>query len=580
MSRRRRERAARNPDRQARTSLRPRALHRPRMAAGLRASLHRLLRTHPLMAAAALAALHVLLGLLTFAPQPHTGGDNAAYIALGESLLQGTYTELWDPLTPPHTKYPPVFPGVLAVALLAGLKPWVQLKFVVLALSAVGVAFTFLWIRSRRRPLLALGIATILAVAPGVLNESRWILSDVPFWAFTMIALWAFERLGAEDWRRFGIAVVATLLAYFTRSAGLPLVLAAFAFLALRHHWKQLAVLAVLVGVPALLWWLRARAWGPSGYVSEFWLVDPYTPQLGRAGAGDLLQRIVVNASKYTTVHLPLLLAGSVGSFARIVSALTFVLAIGNWIVRVRTPRVADLFVPLYVGLIFIWPDVWSGERFLLPLLPLLLFHAGEALVRLTRRLASRLDFVFPAAVAILLIAMGLPTVARAHAVSRECSARYQAGQRYPCLGSPAWDELFEIAEAAGPALPDGAVVINRKPRLFYGLGGVRGSIYPFSPEPAQFFQLVDSVGARYVVLDRLGSGDAFLVPVVLRKPAAFCLMHARPAGTVLMGILPDHAAAEDLGDAGIMAAAATTFAVCDSSYWRDAEAIRSMGPR
>src|SRR5690606_21659819 len=214
-----------------------------------------------------LVAIHVLLALLTFAPQPHTGGDNAAYITLARSLIEhGTYSELWDPLAPPHTKYPPAFPSALAGALGAGLEPWVQLKLVVMTLSATAVAFSFLWLRARRRAALALGVGLILAIAPGVMQEGRWILSDVPFWAFTMMALWAFERLGPRDWKRFAIAAAATLIAYFTRSAGLPLVLAALAWLTWRRSWKQLGALAIVIGVPAVLWLLRTRAYGPSGY--------------------------------------------------------------------------------------------------------------------------------------------------------------------------------------------------------------------------------------------------------------------------------------------------------------------------
>src|SRR5688572_28626308 len=155
--------------------------------AHLRRTLHSVARTRPLLVVGILVAVHVLLAFLTLEPRPHTGGDNAAYITLARSLIErGTYTELWDPAEPPHTKYPPVFPGMLALALLVGLKPWVQLKFVVIACSAAAVAFTFLWIRARRLPLLALGVATIIALAPGVLREGRWVLSDVPFWAFTM----------------------------------------------------------------------------------------------------------------------------------------------------------------------------------------------------------------------------------------------------------------------------------------------------------------------------------------------------------------------------------------------------------
>jgi hypothetical protein len=579
MSRKRRERRSGRTPAPARSV---RAHGARRIGTGVRRVLHAATRQHPLAVAAALAGLHIGLALLTFAPQPHTGGDNAAYIALAQSLVEhGTYTELWDPLTPPHTKYPPVFPGVLAIALLAGLKPWVQLKFVVLALSALATAFTFLWIRARRRPLLGLGVALVVAVAPGVLREGRWILSDVPFWAFTMIALWSFERLRPGDWSRFAVAALAALLAYFTRTAGLPLVLAALAFLAWRRNWKQLAALLLIVGVPALLWWLRSRAFGPSGYVSEFWLVDPYAPQLGRAGPTAILGRIVENDWKYMSVHLPVLLTGATARFTIAVAILIFVLAVGGWATRLRQPRVAELFVPLYVGLIFIWPPVWSGERFLLPLLPLLLFYAGELIVRLARRTVPRIDFAAATTCVAVLLLLALPGLADATRTGRECTARYRGGERYPCLGSPAWDDLFHIAEAAGAALPADAVVINRKPRLFFGLGGVRGSIYPFTAEPAAFFAAVDSVGARYVVLDRLGTGDAYLVPVMLRKPAAFCLMHARPAsGTILMGILPDHAQAPDLGEAGLRAAATTSFATCEPDYWRDSAAMRALGPR
>lgn len=538
------------------------------------------MRRYPLRIAALLVLLHVVLALITFAPQPHTGGDNAAYITLARSLLEhGTYTELWDPAAPPHTKYPPAFPVILAVAMALGLQPWVQLKLVVVALSATAVAFSFLWIRAQRRAALALGVGFVLAIAPGVLREGRWILSDVPFWAFTMIALWAFERLRPDDWKRFAIAAIATLAAYFTRSAGLPLVLAALAWLAYRRHWKQLAALGIMIGVPAILWWLRARAFGPSGYVSEFWLVDPYVPAMGRIGMAELFQRMGQNASKYVTVHLPVLLTGGAGRGIVLISFATFLLALGGWLRRLRSPGVAELFLPLYIGLIFIWPDVWSGERFLLPVLPLLLFLAGAMLVQLARWLAPRHGFVVGTAAAVLLALVALPGLGDAARVGRECTAQFRSGVRFPCLGNPAWDDLFAMGEMAGEALPDGAVVISRKPRLFYALGGSRSVIYPFSPEPDAFFAAADAAGARYVVFDRLGTADAYLRPVLLRKPQAFCIMHIAPAsGTLLFGIAADHAAAPDRGVAGLDDPESTSFSYCGPDYWRSPEMMRRFG--
>jgi hypothetical protein len=541
--------------------------------------IRRTVRRHPLLVTAGLVALHVILALVTFAPQPHTGGDNAAYITLANSLLeQGTYTELWDPAVPPHTKYPPAFPAILALAIAVGLQPWVQLKLVVLALSATAVAFSFLWIRARRRAVLALATGLIIAVAPGVLQEGRWILSDVPFWAFTMIALWAFERLRPDDWKRFAVAAVAVLLAYFTRSAGLPLLIAALGWLGYRQHWKQMAALGLIVVVPALLWWLLARTLGPAGYVAEFWLVNPYEPALGRIGIGDLFQRIIANDWKYISVHLPRLLTGATAAGMVLISIVTFLLALAGWLRRVRAPRVAELFLPLYIGLIFIWPDVWSGERFLLPALPLLLLYAGEALVRFSRWLTPRYSFAIPTTAAALLLAVAVPGIVEAAHTGRACTALYASGVRYPCIGVM-WTDFFELAELTPAALPEGAVVISRKPRLFYAIGGNPSSIYPFTPEPSAFFATADSVGARYVIYDRLGgTADAYLRPVLLRKSQAFCIMRVAPAsGTVLFGIRPDHAAVPDAGESGDMASA-PSFSFCDAGYWRSESAMQTFG--
>lgn len=538
-----------------------------------------MVRRRPLQVAAALVVLHLVLALLTFAPQPHTGGDNAAYIALAQSLLQdGTYTELWDPAAPPHTKYPPVFPLVLAAAIAIGLQPWVQLKLLVLAFSATAVAFSFLWIRARRRATLALGVGIVLAVAPGVLQEGRWILSDVPFWAFTMIALWAFERLRPDDWTRFAVAAAALLFAYFTRSAGLPLLLAALAWLGWRRHWQQLAALAPIVGIPAAAWWLRARAHGPAGYTSEFMLVDPYAPALGRAGAGDMAQRVGQNVSHYMTEHMPVLLTGGVTNPVELLSVAVFLLAVAGWIRRMRAPRVADLFLPLYLGLLLIWPAVWSGERFLLPALPLILFYAAEMLNVAARRAVPRYAFATGAVAVALLVAAALPGLAQAATIGRQCTAQYRAGDRFPCVGA-VWDDFIEVAELTPRALPDHAVVLSRKPRLFHAFSGLRSSIYPFTPEAAAFFAVADSIGARYVVYDWLGgTSDAYLRPVLLQHPRAFCVMLATPAtGTVLFGIRPGQQRLADPGEIDLPGAE-PSFALCDAGYWRSEAAMQTFG--
>jgi hypothetical protein len=40
----------------------------------------------------------------------------------------------------------------------------------------------------------------------------------------------------------------------------------------------------------------------------------------------------------------------------------------------------AELFFPLYAGLVLLWPTVWGGDRFALPLYPLMFVYSALAL--------------------------------------------------------------------------------------------------------------------------------------------------------------------------------------------------------
>jgi hypothetical protein len=523
---------------------------------------------HALWFALGLAALNLLLAWLAFIPTPHTGGDNAAYIALGRSLLERhAYVSLYDPALPPHTQYPPVFPAVLAVAMALGFDAWVQLKVIGLLFAAAAVAFTFLWIRRRGRPVMAVGVALLLAISPSVLDQSHWVLSDVPFWFFTVIALWAFERMPPSLRARFAIALTASVLAYFTRSAGLPLVIAALGWLVLHRRWKQLGVFAAVLLPLALGWYLRARTQGGVDYVGQFWYVDPYAPELGRIGVADFFGRMGENAGNYVRVHLPVLLIGRTTALMVIVSLALLGLALLGWARRVLRPGVAELLLPLYIGLLLAWPSVWSGERFLLPAMPLLLFYAGDAIVAGAERLRAHSGLPVGAAVVAILAFVALPAVSSAGELGSFCRARYRGGDPFPCLNQE-WRDFFDTAVLSGRILPQEAVILSRKPRLLHGLGGLRGRNYPMSDEVDVFFAAAEDAGARYVILDRLGrQAQVYLTPVLLRRPQAFCLLHATPAtATALLGILPGGA---DMPDATPDQAVSGTFSLCGPEYWR-----------
>ena len=507
--------------------------------------------------------LLVATGAVWFAfnPAPHTGGDNAGYVTLAYSLLKnGTYTELFDPAQPPHTKYPPVFPALLAVLMALGARTWTALKAVAVLSTLGATALTYLWAERRIGPAWGAGVAVLLALSSSVVYYSHWILSDPTFLFFTVLALWALDRAdgvgpgeaeagavaGGEangpqaGWLALGVAAAA--LAYFTRSAGLPLLVATFGWLALRRRWRGLAASAVAVGVPAVLWMLRARGPGTADYSAEFWLLDPYDPSLGRVGVGGLLGRAVANLQGYVGTHLPAGIVGQRGAWVAAMGVTLVAVALVGWVLRGRR-RVgpAEIFLPLYAGLILLWPQVWSGDRFALPLYPVLFLFAASALKDLLEHRGRALATAAGLAAFLALALPALGSWTRAVQDAQACAAAVRVGGPFACYG-PRVGSFVEAAEWSGANLPPGSSVLTRKPRIFYVLSGVPSRTFPFVEDARTHLELAESLGTRYELVDQWdGQANRFVVTAVGNDPGAYCSVRGFGAdgGAQLLGILP-----------------------------------------
>lgn len=503
---------------------------------------------------AVVVALQLGFMVSVFNPAAHSGGDTAGYVTLAHSLLtQGTYSDLWQPGQPPHTKYPPVFPALLAIAITLGAQSWAALKVVPALFTTLSILLVYVWVRERRGPAFGAAVALLTAASNAVLWSSHWELSEPPFMALTFLSLWAYERASgppgtgppvasdpSTSWLALGAAAAG--LAYFTRQAGLPLVVAAAAWLLLHRRLRAAAGLVAGVGGPALLW--SKRGGQGAQYVSEFWMIDPYQPELGRVGLGELVSRVLENAISYVTLHVPTGLTGLRGPVAALIGLALFGLAVWGWARRLRPrPGVTELFVPMYLGLILLWPQVWSGDRFALPLLPLLLFYAGEVVLHVTASMAVPMRRL---ALGLAIALVALPTLGswrREMRVASACTAVVRAEGAFACWG-PRTGEFVQAAVWSGSHLPEGAIVLSRKPRIFYVESGLASATFPFTTDGARFLAFADSVGARYVVMDYLdNAATVYVAGTLVFHGGAFCALQAfgqeGDVPTQLLGIMP-----------------------------------------
>jgi hypothetical protein len=511
--------------------------------------------------ALAVCLLHAVLGLILYEPTLFPGGDNANYMILGESLRSGAgYRDLYLPTEPLHAKYPPLFPALLAVLGWLG-----GLQLYKLAMLACTITAVWLTIQIGRRLLgdgPGLLVGFLLAVNPVLLEYAHYVLSEAPFVALILLALWAAGQSGK---RGYGLAVVAAIAAFLTRTAGLTVLLAIPLAAALSQRFRR-ATLAGGIGLAVMLLWGLYQRWAApdqAGYLQELALRNPYDPAAGSVGLAGLFARAAGNAWTYVSRVLPQTLTGldpiAVPILITLIGVVLATLVLVGWVRRVQEHvGAAELFVLLYAGLICVWPEVWTDRRFLLPLAPFLLLFAVSGARQVGEswrpRLGAWVSRASTPALALLIVLPALAFVARQAPLRTGCVARYRAGD--PC-DPPALASLFAAARWAQANTEPDAIIANRKPSLFYWHSRRRGDLYRYSTETEVVIRGLEEMGADYVVVDQVsGTTLRYLVPAIqthrLRfegvyeggQPPTFVLRFLAPPTTALRPVARDDPAA------------------------------------
>lgn len=157
-------------------------------------------------------AISLILAGLIFSLLPFDGGDNLKYFFLSRSIQQGEYRSIWLPENPLHADYPPLFPFLLAIC-----PDYVCCKLLVFGLFLLTIFFAYQLFEELKLPKCTI---FLFALSPLLLQYSHWVLSEVPFLLFSILALLYFYR------KKYGLMFFFGLCAYFTRSIGLSLMVA------------------------------------------------------------------------------------------------------------------------------------------------------------------------------------------------------------------------------------------------------------------------------------------------------------------------------------------------------------------
>jgi hypothetical protein len=346
-----------------------------------------------LLFAVAVLALAVVYAVAWRAPSVGLYHDDGIYLVTAKALAEGKgYRILSLPQEIVQTKYPPVFPVLLAAAW--KLRP--DFPGNVAALKAVPVLFALVWFALAFRLLLRLGatrtqaywLVLLTAAAPLVIFCSTNLLSETLFASLltaTLLSAGSVER-SKSDRGAYAAGLLAAL-AFLTRTAGVALFIGVPAAFLLRRRWGAAWRFAA-ASAAACTWpvWVRLhssftdeiQAYYSAANYASWNILSPSVPW------SEKMRILTVNS--VTALASPLRYFNVPAPGLAII--LIPVLLAGLALRRRWRADAAHLVLAVYTAVVLCW--AWPPDRFLLPILPVLLLMLWNAVTEAVRVPALR----------------------------------------------------------------------------------------------------------------------------------------------------------------------------------------------
>lgn len=337
------------------------------------------------------AACALAGGLLTMTAHPvGVFYDDAIYLLTAKALAEGQgYVYAFLPGSPPAIHYPPLWPGILAVAWKLTPEfpaniPWLNLinPFLVAAAAAGTVVFG-------RRALglptwLAFFVAVLSTVAVPVLVLTNVLLSEPLFLALLFPTLFVTERFAKEGGVRWAVAAAAmAALIVLGRTIAGVVVIATVMVLLLDKRWRDVVVYMLVVAVLLAPW--QYFVWKASpGFPDELrgsygpyleWVMDGYRDG-GFQFFRDVVGKNTEAAWRMFSIFVSPLVRGGVRA---VLTAGTLALMLAGLVLMWwrRDLRVTALALMGYVAVVLMWP--FQVERFVWAMWPLFLLLVAGA---------------------------------------------------------------------------------------------------------------------------------------------------------------------------------------------------------
>jgi 4-amino-4-deoxy-L-arabinose transferase-like glycosyltransferase len=415
--------------------------------------------------------------------------DDGVYLVNAKSLAEhGTYSTESLPNPIPQTKYPILYPLILA--LLLKINPNIPANLWLLKLSSLIFAIAWFYLIYRlishrySRVLACIALAFIMA-SPWILYMSASLLPDLLFSTLCLGCAMVLDK-SRQHMQRYREVLIAALLAgaaFLVNAKGITIIIAAILFLLIQRKWKQLILFGFVVAITCLPWLVwQSIIPAPSDPILRYYskLSYPAGHILGNYSFGQAVHVFAKNVRSIglefidlTGIHLP----GT--SLTHIfLLGLAFLSVAGFWHSIRNQITAADLWFVFHVGMLLLW--VWPPGRYLIPLLPIFLCYAGISVSNLASHCSQVLKpRLVTIGVTLCLLVLAYTTTYQSAAFARDNSSVAITSGRDP----EDWQAIKTLCAWIGAnTKPDAIITTNLDP-LVYLLTG-RKSIRAFKGDP------------------------------------------------------------------------------------------------
>ncbi len=452
-------------------------------------------------------------------------GDNANYYMLGQALHQGEgYVSINSINKTPNNHFPPGYPFILSLLFWIS-DSFASVKFLNAIFLLGSIFLSVVLIKEITSKQVALLSIPFLLLNVHFLKFSTMMMTEIPFLFFSLLSFWFFLQAHHQDSnkkvRSYLLAFLFFIISFYIRTLGIAII-ASYGLVLLfewRKKWKIL--LSYILGFIAcyLPWFLRGQGLGGNSYLKQLTMINPYRPEMGEAGFTNLVLRISSNIGRYISREIPdVIFPFRDFSYKEPVAWLEWVSGIIILIILILGVFGLKKYKKLIIGylvatfsVLLIWPNVWVGIRFVLPMLPFLVMLFLNGIDLIIEFLRKRTKKPIPLWISLILI---IPFFSDISYLNLKSKAGY----------SPKWENYFKLARDLKREGNTELVVSCRKPTLFYLYSGTFTTRYKYTLDDQDFMEDLKTRKVDLVVLEQLGysSTARYLYPTIQKNPEQF----------------------------------------------------------